>query len=63
MLILTLGLTGCSSEEVRDLVSEGKTALEKHEYTQARKLLSEALQIDSGDDDVFHWPVVSVCGC
>lgn len=51
ILILALGMTGCSSEEVRDLVSEGRTALEKHEYTQARKLLSEALQIDSGDDD------------
>lgn len=51
ILILALGMTGCSSEEVRDLVSEGRTALEKHEYTQARKLLSEALQVDSGNDD------------
>ena len=51
MLILTLGLTGCSSEEVRHLVSEGKMALEKHEYTQARKFLSEALDVDSGNDD------------
>ena len=51
ILILALGMTGCSSEEVRDLVSEGRTALEKHEYTQDRKLLSEALQVDSGNDD------------
>ena len=28
ILILALGMTGCSSEEVRDLVSEGRTALE-----------------------------------
>lgn len=50
ILVLTLGITGCSTKEERDLVEEGKVALEKHEYTQAAELLSEALEIDSADE-------------
>lgn len=50
MLMLSLSLTACSSQEARDLVEEGKMALEKHEYTQAQQLLSEALQADSANN-------------
>lgn len=48
--ILMIGLTGCSSKTERNLVDEGKMALEKHEYTQAKELLSEALEIDAADE-------------
>ncbi|MGL5348790.1 MAG: tetratricopeptide repeat protein [Peptostreptococcaceae bacterium] len=48
--ILMIGLSGCSSENERNLVDEGQVALEKYEYTQAKELLSEALEIDAADE-------------
>ena len=48
--ILILGLTGCSPKEEQDLVQEGKMALEKHEYTQAAKIFSEALETDDANE-------------
>lgn len=50
IFILAIGLTGCTSKEEKDLVEEGRVALEKHEYTQATELLADALQIDSADE-------------
>lgn len=48
--ILAIFLAGCESKQEINLVDKGKAALEKHEYTEAKDLLSQALEIDSTDE-------------
>ncbi|MGL6106894.1 hypothetical protein [Romboutsia sp.] len=48
--ILSIFIVGCESKEEINLTEQGKTALEKHEYTEAKELFSQALEID-GDDE------------
>lgn len=48
--LIAIVMVGCSKED-DDLVSQGKVALEKHEYEKARDLLADALQADSADDE------------
>ncbi|MGL5330335.1 MAG: hypothetical protein ACRDD7_13785 [Peptostreptococcaceae bacterium] len=49
--LLSIFITGCSSQEEISLVEEGKLALEKSEYKKAKEILSEALEEDSTDDN------------
>ncbi len=48
--LISIVMVGCSKED-DDLVSQGKVALEKHEYDKARDILADALQVDSADDE------------
>lgn len=49
--LLSILLTGCSNEDENSLVDQGKNALEKHKYSDAREFLSQALEIDSADEN------------
>lgn len=49
--LLSIFLTGCSSEDENNLVEQGKNALEKHKYSDAREFLSQALEVDSADEN------------
>ena len=46
-MIITILFTGCSASKKDELLNEGKLALERHEYTKAQELLSQALTADS----------------
>lgn len=48
--ILSIFITGCSLKNDSTYVEEGKKLLESHEYKQAMKVLSSALEEDNTDD-------------
>lgn len=48
--VISILLTGCSNKSENSLVDEGRQALEKHEYKEAKTLLSQALEADSADE-------------
>lgn len=48
--ILSIFLTGCNLSQEINLVDQGKSALERHEYTEAKDLLSQALEVDSTNE-------------
>ena len=49
--LLSIFMIGCTSKtEESSLVEEGKIALEAHKYSDAMKLLSNALDEDSSDE-------------
>ena len=49
--LLSILLTGCSNQDENSLVEQGKNALEKHKYSDAREFLSQALEVDSADEN------------
>lgn len=49
--LLSILLTGCSNKDENSLVEQGRNALEKHEYSEAREFLSQALEADSADEN------------
>ena len=51
IMIITILFTGCSASKKDELLNEGKLALEKHEYTKAQELLSQALTADSTNEN------------
>ena len=51
IMIITILFTGCSAFKKDELLNEGKLALEKHEYTKAQELLSQALTADSTNEN------------
>lgn len=51
IMIITIFFTGCSASKEDELLNEGKLALEKHEYTKAQDLLSQALTTDSTNEN------------
>nr|WP_317333120.1 hypothetical protein [uncultured Romboutsia sp.] len=51
IMIITIFFTGCSAAKEDGLFNEGKLALEKHEYTKAQELLSQALTADSTNEN------------
>lgn len=48
--LISILLTGCSSKEESTYAQDGKVALENHQYEDAMKLLSSALEEDSADE-------------
>ncbi|MGN1097884.1 MAG: hypothetical protein ACI4SS_03190 [Clostridia bacterium] len=50
IMIITIFFTGCSESKNDELLNKGKLALEKHEYTKAQELLSQALTADSTNE-------------
>jgi PBP1b-binding outer membrane lipoprotein LpoB len=48
--LLSILLSGCSSTQENNLVEDGETALEKHDYEKAKEILSEALEVDNADE-------------
>ena len=51
IMIITILFTGCSASKKDELLNEGKLALERHEYTKAQELLSQALTADSTNEN------------
>ena len=51
IMIITMLFTGCSSVKGNGLLREGKHALERHEYTKAKDILSQVLTADSSNED------------
>lgn len=51
IMIITIFFTGCSASKEDELLNEGKSALEKHEYTKAQDLLSQVLTADSANEN------------
>ena len=51
IMIITILFTGCSASQKDELLNEGKLALERHEYTKAQELLSQALTADSTNEN------------
>lgn len=51
IMIITMLFTGCSASKENSLLKEGKQALEKHEYTKAKDILSQVLTDDSSNQD------------
>ena len=48
--LLSIFMIGCTKEEKSTLVQDGRAALEAHEYSDAMKILSEALEEDKDDE-------------
>ena len=55
IMIITILFTGCSAFKKDELLNEGKLALEKHEYTKAQELLSQALTADSTNENAAEY--------
>lgn len=51
IMIITMLFTGCSASKENSLLKEGKQALERHEYTKAKDILSQVLTDDSSNQD------------
>ncbi len=51
IMVITIFFTGCSLSKEDELFNDGKSALEKHEYTKAQDLLSQALTADSTNEN------------
>ena len=51
IMIITMLFTGCSAAKGNGLLREGKHALERHEYTKAKDILSQVLTADSSNED------------
>ncbi|MEG1310642.1 MAG: hypothetical protein RR942_11170 [Romboutsia sp.] len=49
--MLSILLTGCSEKDENSFVNQGKEALESHNYSDAKEFLSEALEVDSSDEN------------
>lgn len=50
MTVISIFLTGCSSKVESTFASDGKQALENHQYEEAMKILSSALEEDGSDE-------------
>ena len=48
--LLSIFMIGCTKEEKSTLVQDGRAALEAHEYSDAMKILSEALEENKDDE-------------
>lgn len=48
--LISILLTGCNSKEESTYSNDGRVALENHQYEDAMKLLSSALEEDSADE-------------
>lgn len=51
IMIITMLFTGCSASKENSLLKEGQQALERHEYTKAKDILSQVLTDDSSNED------------
>ena len=60
IMIITIFFTGCSVAKEDELLNEGKSALEKHEYTKAQDLLSQVLTADSTNENARSMYIQSV---
>ena len=51
IMIITMLFTGCSASKENSLLKEGQHALEIHEYTKAKDILSQVLTADSSNEN------------
>ena len=51
IILIAMLFTGCSTVKEDTLLEKGKLALERHEYTKAKDILSQVLTADSSNED------------
>lgn len=60
MMIMTIFITGCSASKQDELINKGKLALEKHDYTEAKDILSQALTSDNTNENARNMYIQAV---